>query len=72
MATNTKHLVIEEQRCKSCGLCVARCPKQTLEIGTRLNRQGYEVVEQVRPDACIYCDLCRLVCPDVAIGVVAD
>ncbi len=72
MNKNNKRLVIEERRCKSCELCVDKCPKQTLAIGTKLNHQGYAVVEQVKPDDCIYCGICRIVCPDVAIGVVAD
>jgi len=65
-----KKLVIEAARCKSCGLCVQNCPKHTLEIGQNLNHQGYQVVEQVRPDDCVLCGICRIVCPDVAIGVV--
>lgn len=69
---SNKRLVIEERRCKSCELCVDNCPKQTLAIGTKLNQQGYAVVEQINPADCIYCGICRIVCPDVAIGVVAD
>lgn len=69
-AKNKKHVICAE-RCKSCGLCVEACPKDTLAIGQNLNGQGYNVVEQVRPEDCVLCGLCRIVCPDVAIGVVA-
>lgn len=64
-----KILVIDTRRCKSCGLCIAVCPKKTLAIGTELNQQGYAFVEQVKLQDCIKCNLCRTVCPDIAIGV---
>jgi 2-oxoglutarate ferredoxin oxidoreductase subunit delta len=66
---NKKHLICE-RRCKSCGLCVDACPKDVLAIGSKLNKDGYAVVEQVNPEACVLCGICRIVCPDVAIGVV--
>lgn len=66
---NLKHMVAAE-RCKSCGLCVAACPKQTLSIGGNLNAQGYACVEQSRPRDCVKCNICRIVCPDVAIGCI--
>jgi 2-oxoglutarate ferredoxin oxidoreductase subunit delta len=63
-----KH-VISARRCKSCGLCVDNCPKNALIIGHTLNENGNEVVEN-DPEKCVLCGLCRLVCPDVAIGVI--
>lgn len=66
---NKKH-VICSMRCKSCGLCVETCPKNVLAIGSRLNQAGYAVVEQQRPEDCVLCNICRVVCPDVAIGAV--
>ncbi len=70
MSKGNKKLYIAEFRCKSCGLCVAACPKQTLAIGQTLNAQGYAYVEQIAPEKCIRCNICRVVCPDVAIGVI--
>ncbi len=69
MAKSKIH-VIETRRCKSCGLCVAACPKKVLEIGTELNEQGYNYVIQAHPENCIKCNLCGVVCPDIALGVV--
>lgn len=66
-----KHHVIDARRCKSCGLCVETCPKKVLGIGTAINAQGYNYVVQERPDDCVLCDICGIVCPDMAIGVVA-
>ncbi len=70
MSKKNKLHLIEGARCKSCGLCVAACPKQTLGIGTNLNHQGYAYVVQVKPEACGKCNICRIVCPDAAIGVI--
>lgn len=70
MSKKMKLHLIESVRCKSCGLCVEACPKQTLAIGSELNPQGYAYVVQVAPEKCIKCNVCRIVCPDVAIGVI--
>ena len=48
--------------CKKCGICVAFCPKDVLEIN-----EG--VLKVARPDDCIKCMLCELRCPDFAITV---
>ena len=47
--------------CKGCGICVAFCPKNTLEV----DRGGKAV--QLRPDDCIHCGMCALYCPDLAV-----
>lgn len=70
MSKKIKVHQIATERCKACGLCVAACPKHTLELGANLNAQSYTYVQQVRPDDCIKCNVCRIVCPDVAIGVI--
>lgn len=49
--------------CKSCGLCVAFCPKQVIGRDTT----GAPVIE--KPDACIGCRFCELHCPDFAITI---
>jgi 2-oxoglutarate ferredoxin oxidoreductase subunit delta len=48
--------------CKGCGICVAFCPKNVLEM------EGGKV-SVARPDDCIDCKLCELRCPDFAITV---
>lgn len=69
---NRKIHVIDARRCKSCGICVDACPKNVLGIGTRINGQGYNYVEQTHPEVCVLCGICGVVCPDVAIGVVEE
>lgn len=60
---------IDRERCKGCGLCVAACPKNVLEIHGELNLKGYFPAFQARPEDCIYCAICCTVCPDVAIEI---
>ena len=61
--------VIDEDRCKGCGLCIAACPQKVLAFSGRLNRSGYDVAEPVKPESCIGCAFCAMTCPDVAIEV---
>jgi 2-oxoglutarate ferredoxin oxidoreductase subunit delta len=67
---------IDFERCKGCGLCVAVCPKQQIDISEDLNAKGYypahfkgsepEASEEAK---CTGCALCAVTCPDVAIEV---
>ncbi|MBW1695592.1 MAG: 4Fe-4S dicluster domain-containing protein [Deltaproteobacteria bacterium] len=61
---------IDRDRCKGCGLCVNVCPKKVLEMSKEVNTRGYFPAYQARPEDCIYCTLCCIMCPDVAITVV--
>jgi 2-oxoglutarate ferredoxin oxidoreductase subunit delta len=49
--------------CKSCGICVAFCPRNCLEK----DEEGSPVV--VRPELCTGCGWCEIHCPDFAISV---
>jgi 2-oxoglutarate ferredoxin oxidoreductase subunit delta len=61
---------IDSERCKGCGLCVAVCPKQVLEISETVNSRGYFPAYQARPEDCVKCALCCTMCPDVAITII--
>lgn len=61
--------IIDKDRCKGCGLCVAACPKNVLEIAGEVNLKGYFPAVQARPEDCIFCAICCTVCPDVAIAI---
>ena len=61
--------VINENRCKGCGLCITACPQELIEISKKLNASGFHpavVTDQIK---CKGCALCALMCPDVAIEV---
>lgn len=60
---------IDSVRCKGCGLCVEVCPKKVLEISRKVHAKGYCPVFQARPDDCIKCTACCIMCPDVAITI---
>ncbi|MDI6710764.1 MAG: 4Fe-4S binding protein [Bacillota bacterium] len=51
--------------CKGCGLCIQKCPKNSLGWSKVLGIYGTPSVE---PDEnCIACGICAAVCPDCAI-----
>jgi len=63
------HYFIDKERCKGCGLCVAVCPKEVLELAEETNAKGYFPAYQARPEDCVFCTTCCIMCPDVAISI---
>ncbi len=61
-------VVIDAERCKGCGLCVAVCPPGVLALGD-LNAKGYSVAVLVDDEGCTSCTACALICPDAVITV---
>jgi 2-oxoglutarate ferredoxin oxidoreductase subunit delta len=43
------------------------CPRGVLEMSKSFNKKGYHFPEVVKPDLCVECDLCEVICPDFAI-----
>ncbi|RLB89226.1 MAG: 2-oxoacid:acceptor oxidoreductase [Deltaproteobacteria bacterium] len=62
--------IVDSERCKGCGLCVNFCPKNVLELTHKVNAKGHFPVYQARPEDCIHCTICCIMCPDVAIQIV--
>lgn len=63
-------VVVNEERCKGCNLCVVACPTKTLSLQAKeVNDRGYYFAYMSNPDACIGCASCALVCPDACIEV---
>jgi 2-oxoglutarate ferredoxin oxidoreductase subunit delta len=49
--------------CKRCGNCIAFCPRDVFET----DQWGYPRV--ARPERCVSCHLCEMLCPDFALSV---
>jgi 2-oxoglutarate ferredoxin oxidoreductase subunit delta len=61
LSTKTEQtLNVDKKWCKGCGICVAFCPKDVLEI-----KDGKVNIKDL--EACIKCGQCELRCPDYAI-----
>lgn len=57
-------LIMDTDRCKSCGYCIRDCPVKALQRSAQLNSEGYTYVE-VDETRCILCGTCYTVCPDL-------
>jgi 2-oxoglutarate ferredoxin oxidoreductase subunit delta len=55
--------VVNQKRCKKCGICSKICPRKVFEPGT----DGLPCV--TCPEKCNACELCVNHCPDFAIEV---
>ena len=63
-------VIVNEDRCKGCGLCVRACPKKIVALSrTRLNAKGYYPAEITDTESCIGCASCARTCPDIAITI---
>lgn len=57
-------LVVHEDHCKGCGLCVALCPKDVIAIdGKSINALGYHPARYTG-GGCNACGVCFYVCPE--------
>jgi 2-oxoglutarate ferredoxin oxidoreductase subunit delta len=60
-------IVILEDRCKGCSFCIEFCPKDVLELDTKLNFRGAHPPRVKDSASCVGCGVCEEVCPDFAI-----
>lgn len=62
------HIVIDENRCKSCYICLKTCPKGLIKKSSKTSKLGDYLVEFNDPkNECIGCAMCATRCPDMAI-----
>lgn len=65
-----KNVTFNEERCKSCELCINVCPKKIIRISAdRMNAKGYRPAEIIDKSQCIGCAFCATICPDCAIRI---
>ncbi|MFN2105821.1 MAG: 4Fe-4S binding protein [Candidatus Promineifilaceae bacterium] len=66
-------IVINQDRCKGCALCIETCPPGVIRFADHLNAMGYRPAELYDPAfQCTGCALCAMVCPDASITVYRD
>lgn len=46
-------IVVDEDRCKGCEICVSVCPKRVIELADHFNRQGYRPARMVKARAVV-------------------
>ena len=63
-------ILVIEDRCKGCSFCVEYCPNDVLVLSKKFNRKGYHPPEVLRPEMCVNCGFCRMICPEFAIYTV--
>ena len=63
------NIIIDEGKCKGCGLCVVFCPRGELVIEKTRQRKMNAVAVFLGGGKCTGCMSCALMCPDAAIEV---
>jgi len=62
-------IIVNENRCKGCLLCVVFCPKGLIKKSGKLNKGGVNYAQFEDSGECVGCGFCALVCPDCCIEV---
>ena len=71
--TKSKYkIVVREDFCKGCNLCIEQCKKNVFQPSENLNKQGYHFADPVNQENCTGCMVCTLVCPDLVIEVYSE
>ena len=73
-----REIIIDDQFCKGCNLCIRVCPNRVFDQGNELSERGYLPPAISRPERCAnfkrktrknaVCEMCVLTCPDQAIS----
>lgn len=62
-------IVLNEEFCKGCGICVHFCPKHAIKLSEEFNPKGFNVPVPADMESCTGCRMCELYCPDFAIAI---
>ena len=62
-------IVVDNERCKGCEVCVGTCHSQVIAMTEDVNGKGYHYAYMENPDFCTGCFNCAMVCPDGVITV---
>ena len=69
MAKIVGTIIVDEDKCKGCGVCVSICPTKVIELGKNVNAKGYNYAVMQDGIECIGCASCGMICPDSCITV---
>ncbi len=62
-------IVVDENLCKACELCVEACPQHVISLNVEIiTPRGFHPAH-LAADGCTGCSICALVCPEAAITV---
>ncbi|MDK2981886.1 MAG: 2-oxoglutarate ferredoxin oxidoreductase subunit delta [Chloroflexota bacterium] len=62
-------IVVDENLCKACELCVESCPQHVIGLNAEIiTPRGFHPAHLIQDD-CTGCGICALVCPEAAITV---
>ena len=61
--------IVDADRCKGCGLCIAACPKKIMKPSEKINLKGYHPAALADEAKCVGCAFCAQMCPDSVITV---
>ena len=62
-------VMVDEEICKGCGLCVSACPRSAMGFSKEINSRGFHPAALLKPDQCTGCTYCALMCPDACITI---
>ncbi len=59
---------IDNNKCKSCYLCIDVCPFKLIKKSETIGKTGQNIVEfKDENSKCSACKMCAMMCPDIAI-----
>lgn len=62
-------VIISEEICKGCGLCIAVCPRHAMGLAKHTNARGFHPAALLCLEKCTACAQCAIMCPDSCIKI---
>ena len=66
-ANRIPKIVIDQERCKGCDLCLELCPKKIFQESQEMGIKGFRIRIPKLSTQCSSCGLCKYFCPEGAI-----